>query len=194
MAAASLLRSLTRHARGASAYHHHQAWAPFSTAAAAAAAGARDEARKGFPGLGPTVKGEKARVVVLGTGWAGSRLLKDLDTSGYDVVCVAPRNHMVFTPLLASTCVGTLEFRSVAEPVARIQPAVSKSPGSFFLLARCTGVNPDAHTVRSPDSGLVCVDPIPTRWRYFPDSRRYSRSVFMPVLCLLMLLTFSGDG
>ena len=113
--------------------------------------------RKGFPGLGPTVKGEKARVVVLGTGWAGSRLLKDLDTTGYDVVCVAPRNHMVFTPLLASTCVGTLEFRSVAEPVARIQPAVSKSPGSFFLLARCTGVNPDAHTVRSPDSGLVCV-------------------------------------
>ncbi|XP_039808996.1 internal alternative NAD(P)H-ubiquinone oxidoreductase A2, mitochondrial-like isoform X1 [Panicum virgatum] len=145
MAAASLLRSLTRHARGASAYHHHhQTWAPFSTAAAA---GARDEARKGFPGLGPTVKGEKARVVVLGTGWAGSRLLKDLDTSGYDVVCVAPRNHMVFTPLLASTCVGTLEFRSVAEPVARIQPAVSKSPGSFFLLARCTGVNPDAHTI-----------------------------------------------
>ncbi|RLN24491.1 hypothetical protein C2845_PM07G27400 [Panicum miliaceum] len=147
MAASSLLRSLTRHARGASAYHHHhKTWSPFSTAAAAAA-GARDEARRGFPGLGPTAKGEKARVVVLGTGWAGSRLLKDLDTSGYDVVCVAPRNHMVFTPLLASTCVGTLEFRSIAEPVVRIQPAVSKSPGSYFLLARCTGVNPDAHTI-----------------------------------------------
>jgi NADH:ubiquinone reductase (non-electrogenic) len=79
--------------------------------------------------------------------------MKDLDTKGYDVVCVAPRNHMVFTPLLASTCVGTLEFRSVAEPLARIQPAVSKSPGSYFLLARCTGVDPDAHTVRSPSFG-----------------------------------------
>jgi hypothetical protein len=76
--------------------------------------------------------------------------MKDLDTQGYDVVCVAPRNHMVFTPLLASTCVGTLEFRSVAEPVARIQPAVSKSPGSYFLLARCTGVDPDGHTVSRP--------------------------------------------
>ncbi|OEL13396.1 Internal alternative NAD(P)H-ubiquinone oxidoreductase A1, mitochondrial [Dichanthelium oligosanthes] len=147
MAASSLLRSLTRHARSASAYYHHRPWSPFSTAAAVAAAGARDEASKGFAGLGPTAKGEKARVVVLGTGWAGSRLMKDLDTSGYDVVCVAPRNHMVFTPLLASTCVGTLEFRSVAEPLARIQPAVSKSPGSYFLLARCTGVDPDAHTI-----------------------------------------------
>ncbi|KAE8815224.1 internal alternative NAD(P)H-ubiquinone oxidoreductase A1, mitochondrial-like [Hordeum vulgare] len=104
-------------------------------------------------GLGLTGKGEKARVVVLGTGWAGSRLMKDLDTSGYDVVCVSPRNHMVFTPLLASTCVGTLEFRSVAEPLARIQPAVSSSPGSYFLLARCTAVDPDAHTVRFP--GLI---------------------------------------
>ncbi|KAF8716903.1 hypothetical protein HU200_026004 [Digitaria exilis] len=148
MAASSLLRSLTRHARGASAYHRHQPWSPFSTTAAAAGAGARrDEESKGFPGLGPTAKGEKARVVVLGTGWAGSRLMKDLDTGGYDVVCVAPRNHMVFTPLLASTCVGTLEFRSVAEPLARIQPAVSKSPGSYFLLARCTGVDPDAHMI-----------------------------------------------
>ncbi|KAF8775429.1 hypothetical protein HU200_004852 [Digitaria exilis] len=150
MAASSLLRSLTRHARGGSAHPIHKPWSPFSTttAAAAAASGARrDEASKGFPGLGPTAKGEKARVVVLGTGWAGSRLMKDLDTGGYDVVCVAPRNHMVFTPLLASTCVGTLEFRSVAEPLARIQPAVSKSPGSYFLLARCTGVDPDAHTI-----------------------------------------------
>ncbi|GJM88455.1 hypothetical protein PR202_ga04517 [Eleusine coracana subsp. coracana] len=147
MAASSLLRSLTgRGCAGPTAfsrYYRHLQY-PFSTAAAA---GAQGEAGWGFPGLGPTAKGEKARVVVLGTGWAGSRLMKDLDTGGYDVVCVAPRNHMVFTPLLASTCVGTLEFRSVAEPLARIQPAVSKSPGSHFFLARCTGVDPDAHTI-----------------------------------------------
>ncbi|KAK6138467.1 hypothetical protein DH2020_027787 [Rehmannia glutinosa] len=37
---------------------------------------------------------------------------------------------MVFTPLLASTCVGTLEFRSVAEPIGRIQPAISTEPGA----------------------------------------------------------------
>ncbi|XP_057869626.2 internal alternative NAD(P)H-ubiquinone oxidoreductase A1, mitochondrial [Cryptomeria japonica] len=98
-------------------------------------------------GLGPTKAGEKARVVVLGTGWAGSRVIKGLDTKLYDVVCVSPRNHMVFTPLLASTCVGTLEFRSVAEPISRIQPELSRSPNSYFLLAHCHDINPDSHEI-----------------------------------------------
>ncbi|XP_037414645.1 internal alternative NAD(P)H-ubiquinone oxidoreductase A1, mitochondrial-like [Triticum dicoccoides] len=148
MAASSLLRSLSRVSRRGCAPAFYGR-GPLSTAAAAAASDAGDAAvlRRGLAGLGPTAKGEKPRVVVLGTGWAGSRLMKDLDTTGYDVVCVSPRNHMVFTPLLASTCVGTLEFRSVAEPLARIQPAVSTSPGSYFLLARCTAVDPDAHTI-----------------------------------------------
>lgn len=91
-----------------------------------------------YAGLGPTKGDEKPRVVVLGSGWAGCRLIKDIDTKIYDVVCVSPRNHMVFTPLLASTCVGTLEFRSVAEPIGRIQPAISREPGSYFFLSNCT--------------------------------------------------------
>ncbi|GFZ13308.1 alternative NAD(P)H dehydrogenase 1 [Actinidia rufa] len=98
-------------------------------------------------GLGPTKADEKPRVVVVGSGWAGCRLMKGIDTSLYDVVCVAPRNHMVFTPLLASTCVGTLEFRSVAEPIGRIQPAISREPGSYFFLANCNGVDADDHVV-----------------------------------------------
>ncbi|CAI0392480.1 unnamed protein product [Linum tenue] len=97
--------------------------------------------------LGPTEGGEKPRVVVLGSGWAGCRLMKGIDTSIYDVVCVSPRNHMVFTPLLASTCVGTLEFRSVAEPVGRIQPAISREPGSYFFLSNCKGIDAKNHRV-----------------------------------------------
>ncbi|KAK3431595.1 hypothetical protein EUGRSUZ_E03405 [Eucalyptus grandis] len=69
-----------------------------------------------YPGLEPTKPGEKPRVVVLGTGWAACRFMKGLDMNMYDIVCLSPRNHMVFAPLLPSTCVGTLEFRSVAEP------------------------------------------------------------------------------
>jgi hypothetical protein len=100
-----------------------------------------------YSGLGPTVPQEKPRVVVVGSGWAACRLMKGLDTNLYDVVCVSPRNHMVFTPLLASTCVGTLEFRSVAEPISRIQPAISREPGSYFFLSNCTGIDPDNHSV-----------------------------------------------
>ncbi|KAJ7541713.1 hypothetical protein O6H91_10G072500 [Diphasiastrum complanatum] len=97
--------------------------------------------------LKPTTKEQKPRVVVLGSGWAGCRLMKDLDTRLYDLVCISPRNHMVFTPLLASTCVGTLEFRSVAEPVRTIQPALSKSPNSHFFLANCTNIDAANHEV-----------------------------------------------
>ncbi|KAI4311453.1 hypothetical protein MLD38_036347 [Melastoma candidum] len=88
--------------------------------------------------LGPTTAGEKPRVVVMGSGWAGCRLLKDIDTKLYDVVCLPRREHMAFTSLLASTCIGILEFRSVAEPIGRIQPAISTSPRPYFYLAKCT--------------------------------------------------------
>ncbi|POO03668.1 FAD/NAD(P)-binding domain containing protein [Trema orientale] len=100
-----------------------------------------------YPGLEATKPGEKPRVVVLGTGWAACRFLKGLDTKVYDVVCISPRNHMVFTPLLASTCVGTLEFRSVAEPVSQIQSALASNPNSYFYLASCSGVDTDKHVV-----------------------------------------------
>nr|GMD86396.1 internal alternative NAD(P)H-ubiquinone oxidoreductase A1, mitochondrial-like [Ipomoea batatas] len=100
-----------------------------------------------YPTLGATKPGEKPRVVVLGSGWAACRFLKGLDTRMYDVVCISPRNHMVFTPLLASTCVGTLEFRSVAEPVSQIQTALAKDPNSYFFLANCTGVDTEKHEV-----------------------------------------------
>ncbi|PPD84176.1 hypothetical protein GOBAR_DD18887 [Gossypium barbadense] len=104
-----------------------------------------DEPR--YPGLEATKPGEKPRVVVLGTGWAACRFLNRLDTKAYDVVCISPRNHMVFTPLLASTCVGTLEFRSVSEPVSRIQSALATSPNSYFYLASCIGVDANKHEV-----------------------------------------------
>ncbi|CAH2038691.1 unnamed protein product [Thlaspi arvense] len=100
-----------------------------------------------YDGLAPTKEGEKPRVLVLGSGWAGCRLMKGIDTSIYDVVCVSPRNHMVFTPLLASTCVGTLEFRSVAEPISRIQPAISREPGSYYFLANCSRLDSENHEV-----------------------------------------------
>nr|XP_027111709.1 internal alternative NAD(P)H-ubiquinone oxidoreductase A1, mitochondrial-like [Coffea arabica]XP_027111710.1 internal alternative NAD(P)H-ubiquinone oxidoreductase A1, mitochondrial-like [Coffea arabica]XP_027111711.1 internal alternative NAD(P)H-ubiquinone oxidoreductase A1, mitochondrial-like [Coffea arabica] len=114
-----------------------------------------------YPTLEATKPGEKPRVVVLGSGWAACRFLKGLDTKIYDVVCISPRNHMVFTPLLASTCVGTLEFRSVAEPVSQIQKALAKDPNSYFFLASCTGIDTEKHEVycQSVENGALHHEP-----------------------------------
>lgn len=109
---------------------------------------------------------EKPRVVILGSGWAACRLLHGLNLKLWDVVCISPRNHMVFTPLLASTCVGTLEFRSVAEPIENIQRAVSTLPGSFFFLAHCLSIDTVNREVACISEGEESVGGNPDGWRF----------------------------
>jgi NADH:ubiquinone reductase (non-electrogenic) len=56
------------------------------------------------------------RLVVLGTGFGAFNLVKHLKDD-YEITVVSPRNHFLFTPLLPSTTVGTIEFRSIIEPI-----------------------------------------------------------------------------
>jgi NADH dehydrogenase len=58
-------------------------------------------------------------VVILGSGWAGYGLARSLDKKKYEPIVISPRSYFIFTPLLAGTAVGTLEFRTVLEPVRR---------------------------------------------------------------------------
>ncbi|XP_059659773.1 external alternative NAD(P)H-ubiquinone oxidoreductase B2, mitochondrial-like [Cornus florida] len=66
------------------------------------------------------VDSKKKRVVVLGTGWAGTSFLKSLKNSSYDVEVISPRNYFAFTPLLPSVTCGTVEARSIVEPIRNI--------------------------------------------------------------------------
>ncbi|KAF2014889.1 FAD/NAD(P)-binding domain-containing protein [Aaosphaeria arxii CBS 175.79] len=59
----------------------------------------------------------KKTLVILGTGWGSVSLLKKLDTENYNVVVVSPRNYFLFTPLLPSCTTGTVEHRSIMEPI-----------------------------------------------------------------------------
>ncbi|KAG6995562.1 external alternative NADH-ubiquinone oxidoreductase [Physcia stellaris] len=62
----------------------------------------------------------KKTLVILGTGWGSISLLKKLDTENYNVVVISPRNFFLFTPLLPSCTTGTIEHRSIMEPVRSI--------------------------------------------------------------------------
>ena len=44
-------------------------------------------------------------------------LLKKLDTENYNVIVISPRNYFLFTPLLPSCTTGTIEHRSIMEPI-----------------------------------------------------------------------------
>ena len=59
----------------------------------------------------------RKKLVILGTGWGGYSVVRKANKKLYDVIVISPRNHFLFTPLLASTTVGTLEFRSIIEPI-----------------------------------------------------------------------------
>ncbi|KAG5490694.1 hypothetical protein JKF63_00816 [Porcisia hertigi] len=93
----------------------------------------------------------KPRVVVLGTGWAGCYAARQLDPNLCTIQVISNRNHMVFTPLLPQTTTGTLEFRSVCEPITNIQPSLANPPHRFIRsviydvdfdkkLVQCVGV------------------------------------------------------
>ena len=60
----------------------------------------------------------RRRVFFMGAGiFAAFSLLRRIDSQAYDVTVVSPRNYFLFTPLLPSTTVGTVEFRTIVEPI-----------------------------------------------------------------------------
>lgn len=78
---------------------------------------------------------KKPVVLVLGSGWGAHSLIKVIDTDKFEVICVSPLNHFIFTPLLTSTAVGTIEFRSLLEPIRVANPFVN------YLEARCNDID-----------------------------------------------------
>lgn len=54
---------------------------------------------------------KKTRLVIIGSGWGAVSVLKNLDKDKYDVTVVSENNYFLFTPLLPSGTVGTLELR-----------------------------------------------------------------------------------
>ncbi|KAL3624944.1 hypothetical protein CASFOL_031612 [Castilleja foliolosa] len=86
-------------------------------------------------------EGKKKRVVVLGTGWAGTSFLKNLKSPSYDVQVISPRNFFAFTPLLPSVTCGTVEPRSIVEPIRNI--VRKKNLGIHYWEAECFRIDPE---------------------------------------------------
>ncbi|KAL6710187.1 hypothetical protein ACN47E_009978 [Coniothyrium glycines] len=78
----------------------------------------------------------KPKLVILGTGWGSVALLKQLNQDDYHVTVISPSNTFLFTPMLPSATVGTLELRSLVEPVRKIVRRVR----GHFLKAKAEDV------------------------------------------------------
>lgn len=96
---------------------------------------------------------KKKTIVILGSGWGSISLLKNLDTSLYNVVIVSPRNYFLFTPLLPSCPTGTVETRSIIEPVRTI---TRKLKGEvIYLEAEATDIDPVERKITIKQSTTV---------------------------------------
>lgn len=80
--------------------------------------------------LSPPCK--RPRIVLLGGGWSGHAFSKIIETDIYDVLCISPRPYFIFTPMLASASVGTVEYRSIVEPIRVSNPLAEYIEGEAF--------------------------------------------------------------
>ncbi|TPX71216.1 hypothetical protein SpCBS45565_g01255 [Spizellomyces sp. 'palustris'] len=99
----------------------------------------------------------KPRLVILGSGWGATSLLKDLEPNGYYTVVISPTNCMwmaplchsenvygshneldfLFTPLLPEATTGTVEARSLLESIRYI----CRGPRAHFCEAEAYDVH-----------------------------------------------------
>jgi NADH dehydrogenase FAD-containing subunit len=85
---------------------------------------------------------KREKIVVLGTGWGSHSFLKTIDGTQYDITVISPRNYFLFTPMLAASAVGTVEFRSICEPIRNVNPLVD------YLEATALGIDTAKKTVQ----------------------------------------------
>lgn len=92
---------------------------------------------------------ERQRIVVLGSGWGANAILTQLKNAPRcDVTVVSPRNYFLFTPMLAGAALGTLEPRSIIEPIR------DANPKATYFEAEAMSININAKTVMCEN--VVC--------------------------------------
>jgi len=60
---------------------------------------------------------EKERLVIVGSGWAGTTLATEIDENKYAVSVISPESSLSYTPLLASAACGLYDFSLVQQPI-----------------------------------------------------------------------------
>ena len=94
---------------------------------------------------------KKKKVVLLGSGWAAVNFIRHLKPELYDVSVVSLSNYFLFTPLLPSVTVGTVEIRSVVEPIRNLIHKKHKTTVKFYE-GECIDVDVEKQTIHCKDS------------------------------------------
>lgn len=79
--------------------------------------------------------------------------MKNLDTENYNVVVISPRNYFLFTPLLPSCTTGTIEHRSIMEPIRNFLR--HKKASVKYYEAECTKIDYEKKVVHMTEDSDI---------------------------------------
>ena len=96
-------------------------------------------------------KTDKPRVVIIGGGFAGLRIVKKLAEESVQVVMLDRHNYHTFQPLLYQVATAGLEPGSIAGPLRKF---MEEKEDFHFRMAKVTSINPDKKTVSTPVGDL----------------------------------------
>lgn len=97
----------------------------------------------------------KKRVVILGSGWGAMSVLNHLNPGQFDITIVSPRNYFLFTPILPSVTVGTVESRSIIEPIRKLILKHHSGQDVQFHEAHCVDILPEKKQVMCRDESGI---------------------------------------
>jgi len=89
-------------------------------------------------------KTPRENLVLIGTGWGSFATLKNVNKRKYNVTVVSPRSYFLFTPMLASSTVGTVDFRAIIDP---IRLGIKFRTTNHYQCAYATKVDPASKTI-----------------------------------------------
>ena len=97
------------------------------------------------------------RIVVIGAGFAGIQLIKNIDYSKFQVVLLDQNNYHTFQPLLYQVATAALEPDSIAYTVRHIFEKQAKTGNFYFRVAKINKIDTEKNILFS-DIGTITYD------------------------------------
>lgn len=99
---------------------------------------------------------KKKKVILLGSGWAAVNFIRHLKPEEYDLTVISLSNYFLFTPLLPSVTVGTVEIRSVVEPIRNLIHKKHKNTVKFYE-GECIDVDVEKQVIHCKDNSGILI-------------------------------------
>lgn len=94
---------------------------------------------------------KKSRIVIIGGGFGGIQLLKNLKSEHFQIVLLDRYNYHTFQPLLYQVATAGLEPDSIAGPLRKV---INRKPDTHFRMLKVNRIDPERKTLDTSAGSL----------------------------------------